>query len=644
MTFVGWLQIAVFMTAIGLLTRPLGGYLARVYSGQRTLLQPVIGPIERMLYRVSGVKAEHEQYWPQYATSFLVFHALSIIALYALLRLQFSLPFNLQSLPALSPDLALNTAVSFVTNTSWQSYAGETTMSYLSQMAGITVHSFLSRRTSGISRSPWRRSFRGFARRRSSTIGNFWVDLTRGTLYVLLPICVLAALFLITQGVPQTLGPPIEATSLEGATQAIARGPVASQEAIKLLSGDGGGFFNVNSAHPFENPSPLTNFAEALLIFVLGAALTNCFGRMIGSERQGWTLLAVMTILFALGVSAIYAIEARGNPALAFVQPEQYAAEKVAAGNMEGKEVRFGITASALFANVSTASSDGAVNSMHDSFMPLSGGILLANMMVDEVIVGAPGSGLFGMLLFCIVAVFLAGLMIGRTPEYVGKKIRSSEVKTTLLALISPCRLVATLGLTKPARVRHRAWSRRAWQCRTAWIFGNSLCLHVGRGHQWQRLCWLECQFAVLQSDARARYVRWPFLRHHSGFGTCRVARGAACHPALKRYAADRQRAICLVLTRGHRHRRRADLLPALALSAPLCRTPTPSDRRLYLDQQMGVCSSNCALPSIKSKVGTFEQADLAPLLANARSLFIRVSSTLRISKVHLSLDTHPPG
>jgi K+-transporting ATPase ATPase A chain len=443
MTFVGWLQIAVFMTAIGLLTHPLGGYLARVYSGQRTLLQPVIGPIERMLYRVSGVKAEHEQNWLQYATSFLVFHALSIIALYTLLRLQFSLPFNPQSLPALSPDLALNTAVSFVTNTSWQSYAGETTMSYLSQMAGITVHSFLSA-ASGIAVAV--ALIRGFARRRSPTIGNFWVDLTRGTLYILLPICVLAALFLISQGVPQTLAPSIEATTLEGVTQTIARGPVASQEAIKLLSGDGGGFFNVNSAHPFENPSPLTNFAELLLIFALGAALTNCFGRMIGSERQGWTLLAVMGILFALGVSAIYALEARGNPALALVQREANAAEELAAGNMEGKEVRFGIGASALFANTSTASSDGAVNSMHDSFMPLSGGILLANMMVDEVIVGAPGSGLFGMLLFCVVAVFLAGLMIGRTPEYVGKKIRSSEVKMTLLALIAVP--FATLGLT----------------------------------------------------------------------------------------------------------------------------------------------------------------------------------------------------
>ena len=512
MTFVGWLQIAVFMTAIGLLTRPLGGYLARVYSGQRTLLQPIIGPIERMLYRVSGVKAEHEQNWLQFATSFLLFHALSIIALYALVRLQFSLPFNPQSLPALSPDLALNTAVSFVTNTSWQSYAGETTMSYLSQMAGITVHSFLSA-ASGITVAM--ALIRGFARRRSPTIGNFWVDLTRGTLYILLPICVLAALFLISQGVPQTLAPSIEATTLENVTQTIARGPVASQEAIKLLSGDGGGFFNVNSAHPFENPSPLTNFAELLLIFALGAALTNCFGRMIGSERQGWTLLAVMGILFALGVSAIYALEARGNPALALVQREPNAAEEVAAGNMEGKEVRFGIGASALFANTSTASSDGAVNSMHDSFMPLSGGILLANMMVDEVIVGAPGSGLFGMLLFCVVAVFLAG-----THDRPHTRVRRQEDPVLRSEDDPPGFDRSAICHARPhrRRVRRRAWSCRAWQCRTAWIFRNSLCLHVGCSHQWQRLCWLECQFAVLQSDARARYVLLPFLRCHSGF------------------------------------------------------------------------------------------------------------------------------
>jgi K+-transporting ATPase ATPase A chain len=351
-------------------------------------------------------------------------------------------------MPAVAPDLALNTAVSFVTKTSWQSYSGETTLSYASQMAGITVQSFLSA-AAGMAVAI--ALIRGFARRRVRTIGNFWVDLTRGTLYVLLPICVVVAFFLAAEGVPQTLSQSVQATTLEGGQQVIARGPVASQEAIKLLGGDGGGFFNANSAHPFENPTPLTNLVEVVLIFALGAALTNCFGRMVGSERQAWVLLAVMAILFSVGVGGLYASEASGNPALATLHIHQSDNSDRPAGNMEGKELRFGIAGSATFAEVSTASSDGAVNSMHDSFLPLSGGILLANMMVDEVIVGAPGSGLFGMLLFCIVTVFLAGLMIGRTPEYVGKKIGSSEIKMTILALL--CVPAATLGLTAIASV-----------------------------------------------------------------------------------------------------------------------------------------------------------------------------------------------
>jgi K+-transporting ATPase ATPase A chain len=446
MTSAGWLQIALFTAMVGLLTRPLGGYLARVYAGERTLLRPLLGPIEAALYRLAGVRPKVEQSWLGYAVSLLVFHAVGIIALYALLRLQSLLPLNPQDLTGVSPDLALNTAVSFVTNTSWQSYSGETTLSYASQMIGITVQSFLSA-AAGMAVAI--ALIRGFSRRRSATIGNFWVDLTRGTLYVLLPICVVAALFLVADGVPQTLAPSAAVTTLEGGTQAIVRGPVATQETIKLLSGDGGGFFNANSAHPFENPTPLTNLVEMVLIFELGAALTNCFGRMVGSERQGWILLCVMAILFGLGVSGVYLAEAGDNPAIAAVNAGQTTSQP--GGTMEGKEVRFGIAGSALFADVSTASSDGAVNAMHDSFLPLSGGILLANMMVDEVIVGGPGSGLFGMLLFCIVAVFLAGLMIGRTPEFVGKKIGSSEIKMAILALISVP--AATLGLTAIACV-----------------------------------------------------------------------------------------------------------------------------------------------------------------------------------------------
>jgi potassium-transporting ATPase potassium-binding subunit len=448
MTAAGWLQIALFVAVVGLLTRPLGGYLARVYGGERTFLHRFLSPVEAALYKLAGIKPEVEQGWYGYAASLLAFHVVGTIALYALLRAQSVLPFNPEQMPGVAPDLALNTAVSFVTNTSWQSYSGETTLSYTSQMAGITVQSFLSA-AAGLAVAV--AFIRGFARRRYSTIGNFWVDVTRGTLYVLLPICVAAGLLLAVEGVPQTLAPSAEVTTLDSGQQQIARGPVASQEAIKLLSGDGGGFFNANSAHPFENPTPLSNLAEVVLIFVLGAALTNCFGRMIGSERQGWILLAVMAILFGLGAGALYPLEASDNPALASSHGDQAKNTWQGGGNMEGKEVRFGVAGSALFAEVSTASSDGAVNSMHDSFQPLSGGVLLSNMMVDEVIVGAPGSGLFGMLLFCIVTVFLAGLMIGRTPEYVGKKIGSAEIKMAILALlVVPA---AALGLAAVASV-----------------------------------------------------------------------------------------------------------------------------------------------------------------------------------------------
>jgi potassium-transporting ATPase potassium-binding subunit len=448
MTIAGWLQIALLVVTVGLMVRPLGGYLARVYAGERTFLQPMLRPIELSLYRVAGLDPSVEQGWYRYAVSFLVFHAIAVAALYGVLRLQHFLPLNPQHLPAPSPDLALNTAVSFVTNTSWQSYGGETTLSYAAQMLGITVHSFLSA-AAGLAVAI--ALIRGLARRESATIGNFWVDLTRSILYVLLPICAVAALFLIAAGVPQTLSPSIDAATLEGAPQIIALGPVASQEAIKLLSGDGGGFFNANSAHPFENPTPLTNLAEMLLILLLGAALTNCFGRMVQSERQGWMLLGVMAVLFGLGVAAIYASEAVGNPAFAALGVDQRAGPWQTGGNMEGKEVRFGVASSALFAAVSTATSDGAVDAMHDSFLPLGGAVLLANMMVDEVIIGAPGSGLYGMLLFCLVTVFVAGLMVGRTPEYVGKKIEAAEIKMTILALA--CVPAATLGLTAVASV-----------------------------------------------------------------------------------------------------------------------------------------------------------------------------------------------
>ncbi|HXP75802.1 MAG TPA: potassium-transporting ATPase subunit KdpA [Stellaceae bacterium] len=442
MSAVGWGQIGLSALLIGLLVRPLGGYLARVYAGERTLLQRVLGPIERALYRSAGVDAPAEQSWSEYAVALLVFSIAGTAALYLLLRFQSLLPLNPQDQPALTPDLALDSAVSFVSNTSWQSYGGETTLSHLAQMAGIAVQSFLSAAT-GLAAAV--ALIRGFSRRTTGTIGNFWGDLTRSVLYVLLPICVIVALFFVAEGIPQTLAGYAEAQTITGGTQLIARGPVATQEAIKLLSGDGGGFFNVNSAHPFENPTALTNLVEIVLMLALGAALTNTFGRMVGDERQGWALLATMVLLFGLGIAGIYAGESRGNPTLASLGIDQTMGPLQAGGNMEGKEARFGIVGSSLFAESSTASSDGAVDAMHDSFLPLSGAILLGNMMIDEVIIGAPGSGLWGILLFCLVAVFMAGLMIGRTPEYIGKKMEAREVKMAALALL--CAPAMILGL-----------------------------------------------------------------------------------------------------------------------------------------------------------------------------------------------------
>ena len=437
----------MFAALITAAVKPLGGYIARSVGGDGKV-QRSFAAVENGLYRVAGIDPDEEQSWVRYALAMLVFNIVGIVALYILQRAQNLLPLNPRQFDAVTPDLALNTAVSFATNTSWQSYGGETTLSYLSQMAGITVQSFLSAAT-GVAAAI--ALVRGFARRSARTIGNFWIDVTRITLYVLLPICVVATLFLVWQGVPQTLGNYVNATTLEGAQQVLARGPVASQEAIKLLRGDGGGFFNANSAHPFENPTALTGLFEMLLIFLIGVALTNTFGRMVGDQRHGWALFAAMAILFAAGLTTMYASEAAHNARFSSFGIDQAVGGQQSGGNMEGKEVRFGVGQSALFATVTTASSDGAVNSMHDSFMPLSGLVLLANMMLDEVIVGGPGSGLFGMLLFAIVAVFAAGLMIGRTPEYLGKKIEGNEVKMTMLALL--CVPACILGMGAVAAV-----------------------------------------------------------------------------------------------------------------------------------------------------------------------------------------------
>ncbi|HKW53536.1 MAG TPA: potassium-transporting ATPase subunit KdpA [Stellaceae bacterium] len=436
MTANGWLQIAVFFLLILVCARPLGSFIATVIEGRRNFLSPVCGPVERLIYRVCGVDEKEEQHWMRYAGALLAFSLFSALLLYAFQRLQKWLPFNPQgfSQDNVSPDLGFNTSVSFVTNTNWQSYVPETTMSYLVQMAGLTVHNFVSAAT-GIALAL--ALVRGFARRDAKTVGNFWVDLTRATLYILLPISVVLALFFVWQGMPQNLNAYVDATTLEGGKQTIAQGPVASQEVIKLLGTNGGGFFNTNSAHPYENPTPLTNFVQLLLIFSIGAGLTNVLGRMVKDERQGWAIFAAMGFLFLVGVTTAYWAEGAGNPALTAFNVDSMPSALQAGGNMEGKEVRFGIADSALFATATTDTSCGAVNSMHDSFTPLGGLVPLVNMELGEVIFGGVGSGLYGMLAFAIVAMFVAGLMVGRTPEYLGKKLEAKEVKMTILALLS---------------------------------------------------------------------------------------------------------------------------------------------------------------------------------------------------------------
>jgi potassium-transporting ATPase potassium-binding subunit len=440
MTINGWIQIAIFCAIVVALVKPLGGYMTRVFNGERTLLSPVLHPIERGLYALSGVDGRQEQHWLTYAVAMLLFNAAGFVLLFGLQRLQGVLPFNPMGFGAVTPDSSFNTAVSFITNTNWQGYGGESTMSYLVQMAGLTVQNFVSAAT-GIAIAM--ALIRGFSRASARTVGNFWADLTRGTLYILLPICFIYALVLVFQGVPQTLSSYVNATTLEGAEQTLAIGPVASQLAIKMLGTNGGGFFNANSAHPFENPSAITNLLQMVSIFAIGAALTNVFGRMVGDERQGWAILAAMGVLFIAGVAVTYWAEAAGNPA--------FAALGIEGGNMEGKEVRFGIALSALFAVITTAASCGAVIAMHDSFMPLGGLIPLINMQLGEVIVGGVGAGLYGMLLLVILAIFISGLMVGRTPEYLGKKIEAKEVKMTMLAILSLP--LAILGFTAMAVV-----------------------------------------------------------------------------------------------------------------------------------------------------------------------------------------------
>jgi potassium-transporting ATPase potassium-binding subunit len=448
MTANGWFQIGVYLILILAITKPLGVFMARVFSREKTFMDPVLRPVERLLYRLTGVDETREMRWTEYATAMLMLSVVSMIVLYAILRLQHLLPANPQHFGAVAPDLAFNTAASFTTNTNWQAYSGESAMSYFTQMAGLAYHNFLSAAT-GIALAV--AVIRGIARREMETIGNFWVDLTRTILWVLLPACIVVALFLVSQGTVQSLKPyataklldpqTVQTTGADGKTttqriteQTITLGPVASQEAIKMYGTNGGGFFNANSAHPFENPTPLTNFVQMLLIFAIGSGLTYTLGRMTGSQKHGWAVWGAMATLFVAGVIFTYSAEARGNPELRGL--DQHVSATQSGGNMEGKEVRFGIASSSLFATITTDASCGAVNGAHDSFTPLGGMIPMINMMLGEIVFGGVGAGLYGIVVFIILTVFIAGLMVGRTPEYLGKKIEAYDVKMAMLAVL----------------------------------------------------------------------------------------------------------------------------------------------------------------------------------------------------------------
>src|ERR1700722_1314459 len=467
MTVNGWLQIAIFFVLILACAKPLGSFIATVIEGRKNFLTPVLGPVERVIYRICGVNENEEHHWTRYAGALLAFSLFSALLLYAMQRLQRWLPFNPQgfSQDNVSPDLGFNTSVSFVTNTNWQSYVPETTLSYFVQMAGLTVHNFTSA-AAGLAIAI--ALVRGFARQSIKTVGNFWVDMTRSTLYILMPISIIAALVLCSQGVIQNLHPYTVATTIEGVKQTIAQGPVASQEAIKMLGTNGGGFFNANSAHPFENPTPFANLFQMFLIFLIPGALTYTFGKMVRDTRQGWALFAAMAILWLAGVVVAYHYEQRGTPMLAKAGIAMTATDTQPGGNMEGKETRFGIANSALFAAVTTDASCGAVNTMHDSMTPIGGLVPLFNIQLGEVVFGGVGAGLYGMLMFAILAVFIAGLLVGRTPKYLGKKIEAKEVKMAMLAILilplsilgfSAIATVAAAGLAGPANAGPHGFS-----------------------------------------------------------------------------------------------------------------------------------------------------------------------------------------
>ncbi len=508
MTSAGVLQILLFFALILVCVKPLGAFMANVFEGKRTFLHPVLRWLEMLTYKVTGVQEDVEQRWTQYTASLLAFSIFGFLLVYLMQRVQAYLPFNPQNFgtPNVPPDLAFNTATSFLTNTNWQAYSGESTLSYFVQMAALTVQNFVSA-AAGMAVAI--AVIRGFARHEMRTLGNFWVDMTRAALYVLLPISFIAALFLCSQGVIQNLKPYTSVTTVEGAKQTIAQGPVASQEAIKELGTNGGGFFNANSAHPFENPNPITDLFEMWLLLVISAALTYTFGRMVGDTRQGWAIFAAFAVMFFIGVFVCYGFEQQGNPILAKMGIQTAATATQPGGNMEGKEVRFGVVNSTLWATITTDTSCGAVNSMHDSFLPIAGLVPLLNMMTDIVIFGGVGAGMYGILIYAIIAVFIAGLMVGRTPEYLGKKLEQKEVKMAMLAIIvtSACILVfsaistqaqfASQGLLEPGGRGDSQYEQR----RSARLIGNPVRLHQQRGQQRERLCRHHGQHAMVRPD-----------------------------------------------------------------------------------------------------------------------------------------------
>ena len=549
-------QVGIFLAIVTALSVPLGLYMARVFAHEPTFLDPVLAPIERLIYRVCRVRPGSEMTWAEYAVAMLLFSMVGMIVLYAMQRLQAFLPLNPQKFAGVAPDLAFNTAASFTTNTNWQAYGGESTMSYLTQMAGLAFHNFVSA-AAGIAIAI--AVIRGFVRRSAKTLGNFWVDLTRATLWVLLPISVVFALVLVWQGVPDNFSPYAQVKTVEGAQQVIAQGPVASQEIIKELGTNGGGFFNANSAHPYENPTPLTDLLELVAIFVIGAGLTHTFGQMAGDRRQGWALFGVMAIMFLMGVTPAIWAEHRGNPQFAALGLHQHATAGQSGGNMEGKETRFGIIDSALWATVTTDTSCGAVNAMHDSFTPLGGLVPLVNMQIGEIIFGGVGSGLYGMLVMAVLSVFIAGLMVGRTPEYLGKKIEAREMKLAMLfILIFPAvillpaaiAIVTKAGLAGITNPGPHGFSQVLYAYTEA--SANNGSAFGG----------LNANTLLLQHDARVRDAVWPLLDEDPGARAGRLAGRQEGRATERRHLSDLWRDFRGASDRRDPDRRGTDVLP----------------------------------------------------------------------------------